>query len=136
MNTWPKATLLLAGTCAAIVCSLEGCNKASGQAAASSQSTAAAEGTTAPSDPRSALAAQLHEPPLPDPSRTDREAAAMNHEYALWVKEKALPAKLQAPELPDPSRTDREAVAIRAKHYLWEQGQALADLDAGLKQKN
>lgn len=136
MTHWPKAKLLLVGTCTAIVVGGVGCSKAPARGASAPKGSASQAGTATPSDAQSTLAVQLHEPPLPDPSRTDQEAVAMNHKYALWVKETALPAKLQAPALPDPSRTDHEAVAIRAKHYLWEQGEALANLDAGLKQKN
>jgi len=81
MITSPKAGLLLAGTCATTFVVLAGCGKGADKAGPPPPVQAAA---TSSAEADKALAAQVKAPPLPDPSRTDPEAAAMRKKYVQW----------------------------------------------------
>lgn len=127
MISLPKATLVIAGTCAALLCGVAACKKAPSQGDAGPQAAATAGS--------SSLAAGLQEPPLAPPGRTDPASVATRQKYFEWVEEKAIPAGLQRPSLPDPNRTDPAAIMARYKYALWDAAQTKVDGDRFLKQE-
>jgi hypothetical protein len=133
MITWPAATRLIIGTCAATLGGLAGCNKAPPPRGATPQAAATAGSSATPT---ASLTAGLQEPPLEVPAHGNNpEVAATAQKYVQWITEKAMPAGLHKPAFPNPNRADQTARLLRYKYGLWGVAETKVASDAALKQQ-